>query len=179
MPKRSLAILLSLSLLCATSEARAGAIEDIFKALIIIVVVGTATAGVAETLTAVATYKNYRSASRKEEASGGWVGVGAVGGLANIGLGGYLIYDGLPSSYESTCTDIDPQTGENRSHPCTRRVPAHAGEIIAGTLFLGFGAFALGSAVQAVRAEPAASPAAGSPGTTPASIGLILPPLRF
>lgn len=179
MPRRSLAVLLSLSLLCASSEAKAGAIEDIFKAIILIAVVGTATAGVAETLTAVATYKNYRSASRKEEASGGWVGVGAVGGLANIGLGGYLIYDGLPSSYGGVCSDNDPKTGEARPYPCTRRVPAHAGELIAGTLFLGFGAFALGTAIQAVRAEPAASPAAGSPGATPASIGLVLPPLRF
>ncbi len=168
----------------APSEAQAGVIKDIGDALALIVLVGVTVIGTVSTLTTVATYKNYRSSSRHEEASGGWVGVGFVGGLAHAGVGAVMFSDGLPKTYPSSCPDAQSSVDLGRYTPtanpnrCDYHEPAGTGRLVFGTLLMGAGVFAMGFAVKAATTdERTVAPA--SPGATPAFVGLSLPTMRF
>lgn len=159
-------------------------VGGLMKGIIIIVVTGLVVGGTIEVLTATATYKNARAATNREEPSGGWMGVGAVGGVANVALGGYVLAQSLPKTEQALCDTWrdTPDQGEvfEGSKPCLKTRPASTGGLIAGTLFLGFGVFALGTVGWALKNAPdRSSPGAASPGTMPATVGFMLPAMRF
>jgi hypothetical protein len=196
MQRRLIAGVLVLALTASATRAEAGAVGQVaggiageivgglMKGIIIIVVTGLVVGGTIEVLTATATYKNARAATNREEPSGGWMGVGAVGGVANVALGGYVLAQSLPKTEQALCDTWrdTPDQGKvlEGSKPCLKTRPASTGGLIAGTLFLGFGVFALGTVGWALKNAPdRSSPGAASPGTMPATVGFMLPAMRF
>jgi hypothetical protein len=188
MQRRLIAGVLVLALTASATRAEAKTFSDavgqLFLAVLVISIVGLAAGGTIEVLTATATYKNARAATNREEPSGGWMGVGAVGGVANVALGGYVLAQSLPKTEQALCDTWrdTPDQGKvlEGSKPCLKTRPASTGGLIAGTLFLGFGVFALGTVGWALKNAPdRSSPGAASPGTMPATVGFMLPAMRF
>jgi hypothetical protein len=185
MQRKLLAAALTAALLTRSSQARADSLENIFQTLLMATLVGVVVVGTAEVLTATATFKNLRAGTRREEPSGGWIGVGAVGGVANVALGSYLIVDSLPTTEEITCdTGRDPPLlprAPGKPGRCLLRTPASTGGLIAGTAFTTFGLAALGVVGWAMKNAPDGRAQAGvaAPGTAPAQVGFVLPALRF
>lgn len=184
--RQLLACALAASLTLAPSQAHANGIDDLFNGFVLVILVSAAVVGTASTLTAVATYKNYRSSSRHEEASGGWVGVGFVGGLAFTGLGVGSFTDGLPSTSTSSCsnakTSSEPERYQPTTNPeiCTYREPANTSRLVGSSLVIGLGALALGYSIKAAVTDERAPAGTVAPGSAPASyIGLTLPPIQF
>jgi hypothetical protein len=175
--KRSLlACSLAASLLLQPKQAHAGGGGYVEFALIV-AVLGLGVVAAVEIPTAMATYKNYRTAAREEEPSKGWVGVGAVGGLLNMGAGSLSFAHGLPGPIEVPCPYEPSRTSYRR---CTRPGPASPGYVVIGALLFGWGAFALGSSVAAGLSKPSGTGSGpASPGASPAALGLTLPLMRF
>ncbi|MCU0654571.1 MAG: hypothetical protein MUF64_04540 [Polyangiaceae bacterium] len=183
MQRRLLATALALALMTQAPRAQADVIKDFVNALLLVAVVGTVTIGTAEALTVAATYKNARAAHRREDPSAGWIGVGAVGGTLNMAAGGLIFAGSLPRTREVACGD-PPNPPQLRPVPnspgwCLDREPASVGGLVAGTLLVGFGAFALGSAGWAIKNAPDERAAPMSPGTVPVAVGFQLPALSF
>ena len=183
MRTRLLPLLLASAITLTPAHARADGVDRFVTALLAILVVGTAAAATTEVLTGVATYKNYRSWKDERDPAAGWVALGGVGGLFNLGIGAYLIVDGLPSTETLPCPSraaespggAPPPTGQEPR--CTYPVRASAPELVAGTLMTGFGAFSVAMAIQAARTDARPAPGQVQPGSVP--VGFMLPPLRF
>jgi hypothetical protein len=172
---------LALAIAAHPADARAGVVNDVAKAFVLVAVFGLAAVATVEVLTGVATARNYRASQRDEEGSAGWMGVAAVGGLANVGVGGYLFLDGLPGEQASPC----PPAADGGPPPavsarCTEPTRASKGSLIAGTRLVAFGALAIGSVAAAARSGPGPAPAGqAAPQAAPASVGLSLPAITF
>lgn len=175
--KRFLPAALVLALSLNTTEAKAGIIKEIGDVLAILTVITIVGGGTLEVLTVAATYKNVRSAQRHQEPSAGWIGVGAVGGVTNLVVGGAVIAASLPERVKEPCPTNEPQP----EWRCFKEIPMSTTGIVLGTLFLGVGVLALGSAGWAIKNSPDGSPSTSvpGPGSTPAMIGISLPPMRF
>ena len=174
-----LPLLLASAITLTPSRARADSsvmgdmVGSVFQGLLILAAAAAVTVTAVEVMTGVASYKNYRSWKDERDPAAGWVGVGGVGGLFNLGLGAYFFVDGLPADRTYSC-------GEASGPPrhCDARTPASPGQLIFGTLLTGFGAFSLTMAIQAARTSaPQATGTNAAPLT--ASVGFMLPPLRF
>lgn len=177
MRSRLLPLVLASAITLSPSQARAAGGDSLLAAILAVVVVGTVAVATTEVLTGVATYKNYRSWKDEREASAGWVGVGGVGGLFNVGLGAYLFAGGLPRDVRVPC---DREPGEPPSDPravCSTTTPASAPKLVIGTLMAGFGGFSVAMAIQAARTDARPAPGAMQTGAMP--VGFMLPPLRF